>query len=139
MPRGNKKGPQGEGPNTGRGLGYCTGHDEPGYTSDAPRRGGEGFGRGSGLGRGQGRGQGLGRGQGGAGRGMGRGQGRGLGLGRGMGLGPGRARGLGRGQGLGLRRGLGHETDPDSHDELTSLRRRVQELEKRLDRETDES
>lgn len=36
MPRGDRTGPYGEGSRTGRGLGYCTGHQNPGYTK--PRR-----------------------------------------------------------------------------------------------------
>lgn len=43
MPRGDKTGPDGMGPRTGRGMGFCNGYDEPGYTN--PRRG-RGFGRG---------------------------------------------------------------------------------------------
>ncbi len=31
MPRGDRTGPSGEGPKTGRGMGYCTGNDQPGY------------------------------------------------------------------------------------------------------------
>ena len=31
MPQGNRRGPDGMGPMTGRGMGYCTGHDGPGY------------------------------------------------------------------------------------------------------------
>lgn len=31
MPRGNRTGPWGMGPRTGRGMGYCTGHPMPGY------------------------------------------------------------------------------------------------------------
>ncbi len=69
MPRGNKKGPMGHGPSTGRGLGFCTGHQEPGFTADAPRRGGAGRAQRQGQGQGRGRGMGMGRGQG---RGMGR-------------------------------------------------------------------
>jgi len=42
MPRGDRRGPSGSGPKTGRGLGYCNGFDSPGYTR----------GVGSGLGRG---------------------------------------------------------------------------------------
>ena len=45
MPRGNRTGPRGFGPRTGRGLGYCAGYSTPGYTK----------GSGMGLGRGQGR------------------------------------------------------------------------------------
>ncbi|MBU0667185.1 MAG: DUF5320 domain-containing protein [Nanoarchaeota archaeon] len=33
MPRGDRTGPMGEGPKTGRGAGYCSGNDEPGYKS----------------------------------------------------------------------------------------------------------
>lgn len=62
MPRGDRTGPQGEGPRTGRQMGYCTGQDFPGSATPAP-----GFGYGRGAGRG------LGRGRGGQGRGMGRG------------------------------------------------------------------
>ena len=56
MPGGNRKGPLGSGPKTGRGLGYCAGYDEPGYTT-APDQGlGRGF-RWGGRGRGGGRGR----------------------------------------------------------------------------------
>ncbi|MEN8098776.1 MAG: DUF5320 domain-containing protein, partial [Chloroflexota bacterium] len=44
MPRGDKTGPEGAGPMTGRGAGYCAGSDRPGYA-------GGGFGRGRGFGR----------------------------------------------------------------------------------------
>ncbi len=60
MPRGDKTGPEGLGPRSGRGLGYCSGYDSPGYTKGVPR-GGRGFGRG--YGRGFGRGFGWGRGR----------------------------------------------------------------------------
>ncbi len=81
MPGGDKTGPNGQGATSGRGAGYCTGNDVPGYMN--PEQG-----RGAGIGRGQcGSGRGMGRGQGGSGRGMGRGQG---GAGRGMGRGGGR-------------------------------------------------
>jgi len=44
MPRGDRTGPSGEGPTTGRGMGYCTGNDRPGF--DDPRSNwGRGFGR----------------------------------------------------------------------------------------------
>ncbi|MCF7876688.1 DUF5320 domain-containing protein [Candidatus Bipolaricaulota bacterium] len=49
MPRGDRTGPAGQGPKTGRGLGYCTGYSAPGYTKGRPRGGG-GFGRGRGRG-----------------------------------------------------------------------------------------
>ena len=50
MPRGDRTGPNGAGPMTGRGLGYCAGYDEPGFTA-----GGRGLGLGRGYGRGYGR------------------------------------------------------------------------------------
>ena len=52
MPRGDRTGPDGEGPETGRKLGYCTGNNAPGYTSNSP---GMGMGRGPGNGEGPGR------------------------------------------------------------------------------------
>jgi hypothetical protein len=52
MPRGDRTGPGGMGPMTGRGAGYCAGSDLPGYTSPYPGRG-VGWGRGGGRGRGQ--------------------------------------------------------------------------------------
>ncbi len=57
MPRGDRMGPNGMGPITGRGLGYCNGYESPGFTRGAPR-GGAGFGRGYGQGFGYGRGYG---------------------------------------------------------------------------------
>ena len=63
MPRGNRTGPWGDGPMTGRRAGYCAGNDMPGYANT-----GYGRGYGRGLGRGRGKGFGPGRGQG---RGMG--------------------------------------------------------------------
>ena len=54
MPRGDRTGPDGRGPMTGRAMGYCAGNDRPGYAEP-------GF-RGRGLGRGFGRGLGFGRG-----------------------------------------------------------------------------
>lgn len=54
MPRGDKTGPEGFGPRTGRGLGYCTGYSSPGFMRGVPR-GGAGFGFGRGF-RGFGRG-----------------------------------------------------------------------------------
>ena len=41
MPGGDRTGPQGDGPRTGRGLGYCADNDQPGYAS--PQQG-QGFG-----------------------------------------------------------------------------------------------
>ncbi|MDD3800944.1 MAG: DUF5320 domain-containing protein [Desulfuromonas sp.] len=60
MPRGDRTGPQGMGSRTGRGLGYCSGSNAPGYASGAGRglagrgmrRGGCGPGFGAGFGRG---------------------------------------------------------------------------------------
>ena len=54
MPWGDRTGPDGMGPMTGRRLGYCAGFSSPGYT--------RGYGMGRGLGRGFGRGRGGGRG-----------------------------------------------------------------------------
>ncbi|MCK4510615.1 DUF5320 domain-containing protein, partial [bacterium] len=34
MPRGDRSGPGGAGPMTGRGLGYCAGYPAPGYMAD---------------------------------------------------------------------------------------------------------
>ncbi len=59
MPRGDRRGPEGLGPRTGRGLGYCNGYDTPGFTKGTPR-GGAGFGGGFGRGRGMGYGRGNG-------------------------------------------------------------------------------
>jgi len=57
MPRGDRTGPLGEGPMTGRQLGYGAGFDNPGYTKGAGVRLGRGFfGRGAGFGPGYGRG-----------------------------------------------------------------------------------
>jgi len=53
MPRGDGTGPMGQGPMTGRGLGYCAGSPNPGFMNPGPS-----FGRG--LGRGWGRGFGRG-------------------------------------------------------------------------------
>ncbi|MFP4022031.1 MAG: DUF5320 domain-containing protein [Halanaerobium sp.] len=68
MPRGDRRGPEGAGPMTGRALGYCAGNDQPGFTADrAPQGAARGFrngaGRGPGYGRGCGRGRGLGYGR----------------------------------------------------------------------------
>ena len=58
MPGGDRRGPSGGGPKTGRGLGYCADNDQPGYASDQSTQGlGRGFRRG-------GRGRGLGNGRG---------------------------------------------------------------------------
>ena len=61
MPRGDRTGPTGMGPMTGRAAGYCAGFGMPGYGNPAPGRGlGMGYGRGRGF---------FGRGFGGGGRG----------------------------------------------------------------------
>jgi hypothetical protein len=53
MPGGDRTGPRGGGPRTGRGLGYCAGYEQPGYTAQGPaQRMGWGF-RGGGGGRGR--------------------------------------------------------------------------------------
>jgi hypothetical protein len=36
MPRGDHTGPMGVGPRTGRGIGYCSGYNWPGYTNPGP-------------------------------------------------------------------------------------------------------
>jgi hypothetical protein len=47
MPQGDRTGPVGAGPRTGRSLGYCGGHDAPGYTRAGG--GGRGWFRGGGV------------------------------------------------------------------------------------------
>ncbi len=60
MPAGDRTGPMGMGPRSGRAAGYCAGFEMPGYANPAPGRGfGMGFGRGRGA---WGRGSGGGRG-----------------------------------------------------------------------------
>lgn len=52
MPGGDRTGPMGTGPRTGRGMGYCSGYNRPGFISQvAAFRGGFGF-RNWGAGRG---------------------------------------------------------------------------------------
>ncbi|RKX28356.1 MAG: hypothetical protein DRP46_08740 [Candidatus Zixiibacteriota bacterium] len=58
MPGGDRTGPWGAGPLTGRGAGYCAGFNMPGYANPIPGRG-MGFGRGGGFGRGRGMGWGF--------------------------------------------------------------------------------
>jgi len=36
MPGGDRTGPMGAGPRTGRGMGYCSGYDQPGFANPAP-------------------------------------------------------------------------------------------------------
>ena len=50
MPFGDRTGPEGLGPRTGRGLGYCSGYSTPGYTKGVPRGAGYGWRRGFGMG-----------------------------------------------------------------------------------------
>jgi hypothetical protein len=57
MPRGDRTGPWGAGPMTGRAAGYCAGYSVPGYVNPV-----YGYGRGWGRGRGRGFGRGYGRG-----------------------------------------------------------------------------
>lgn len=60
MPAGDRTGPRGLGPRTGRGLGYCSGFGAPGFMYPGPGLGyGGGFGFGRGFGRGMGRGRGF--------------------------------------------------------------------------------
>lgn len=49
MPRGDRTGPMGMGPKTGRGAGYCNGFASPGFAGSAGF--GPGYGRGRGFGR----------------------------------------------------------------------------------------
>ena len=51
MPGGDRTGPAGMGPMTGRAAGYCGGYQAPGFANPVP---GGGFGRGAGFGRGGG-------------------------------------------------------------------------------------
>ncbi|MEN7973760.1 MAG: DUF5320 domain-containing protein [Verrucomicrobiota bacterium] len=53
MPRGNRTGPEGMGPMTGRAAGLCAGNNAPGYAGNV------GFGRRMGGGRGRGQGFGF--------------------------------------------------------------------------------
>lgn len=53
MPRGDRTGPEGMGPMTGRAAGYCAGYSLPGYANPGPRAGygmARGFSRGAGRG-----------------------------------------------------------------------------------------
>ena len=78
MPQGDRTGPQGQSPKTGRGQGKC---GPKGGTPAPQEQGGTGSGRRGGQGRGQG-----------AGRGQGRGSGQGTGRDGGQGSGKGRSR-----------------------------------------------
>jgi len=57
MPFGDRTGPRGMGPMTGRGAGYCAGFSRPGFANPIPGRQWFGFGW---RGRGRGRGRGFG-------------------------------------------------------------------------------
>lgn len=52
MPRGDRTGPEGMGPRSGRGMGFCNGYGTPGFRNAEPGmgrgRGGAGFGAGRG-------------------------------------------------------------------------------------------
>lgn len=53
MPRGDRTGPMGLGPRTGRAMGYCAGYSAPGFMNPGPGLGlARGFGRSTGFGRG---------------------------------------------------------------------------------------
>ena len=62
MPGGDRTGPAGFGPMTGRAAGYCAGYPVPGYVNPVGGRFGMGFRRGSGRGFGRGAGWGFRRG-----------------------------------------------------------------------------
>ena len=61
MPGGDRTGPLGFGPMTGRGAGFCAGYSVPGYMNPVPGAGYRGWGRGRGGGFGFGGGWGRGR------------------------------------------------------------------------------
>lgn len=61
MPAGDRTGPVGYGPRTGRGVGFCSGFAAPGFANPG-FGGGRGLGRGRGAGFRWGRGRGFGRG-----------------------------------------------------------------------------
>ena len=123
MPRGDKRGPNGMGPMTGRGLGYCAGYDAPGFMPDAPPRGEPGYGRGYGFGpRSR--------------------------SGFGPRFGFGRGRGFGRGWGFHQYPTPGFEVDPgfdpgdrrsDLVDDLAALKEQVKILEERIAGSSDEN
>ena len=81
--RGDKRGPEGKGPRTGRAMGFCTGHDHPGFVNSGYFSRGEGeIGNPTASAEGNseapdsrdyGRGMGYGRSRGGFGRGRGAG------------------------------------------------------------------
>lgn len=99
MARGDKSGPMGQGPMTGRSLGFCAGNDTPGFN--------RGFG--NGRGRGNVSGQGMGRGSG-SGNGMGRG------------------RGMGKVRGFAGNTGLSSPTGEPNFSEINSLKAQAEAL-----------
>ena len=62
MPKGDRTGPNANGPMTGRRLGFCTGDDRPGFDM-TPGGFTHSYGRGYGMGNGYGKGRGYWRGQ----------------------------------------------------------------------------
>jgi len=50
MPQGDRRGPNGNGPKTGRGLGFCNGNETAGYLTMERGGRGVGYGRGRGFG-----------------------------------------------------------------------------------------
>ena len=50
MPHGDRRGPNGNGPKTGRGLGFCYGNETAGFTNMERGGRGVGYGRGRGFG-----------------------------------------------------------------------------------------
>ena len=60
MPGGDRTGPMGQGPVTGRRLGYCAGFNSPGFAKGNGAWTGRGFAFGRGMGRGRGTGRGWG-------------------------------------------------------------------------------
>jgi len=107
MPRGDRTGPEGSGPMSGRAMGYCAGYDQPGFATGP------------------------------WGRGWHRGPGRGMGRGfrRGMGFGPGYGAGYGRMFGYGPSAGWGAPVPPryTEADRRAFLEEEAQALESRLD------
>lgn len=120
MPRGDRRGPEGFGPMSGRGYGYCAGYDAPGYAAPAPGRGMGRGGRGRAWGYGGGYGPGFGRGM--AWR-------RGWGYGEYGGPGPWGPEPWSAGAGA-----SGYEPpDPDRRQELEALKRQAEYFERGLE------
>lgn len=104
MPHGDRKGPMGDGPKTGRSMGYCSGSDSPGYMTRVHADENRNIGRGANRGVGRGIGRGVGRGVGrDAGRDAGRGIGRDAGRRAGAGFYCGKTPGFGRVRGFASR------------------------------------